>query len=186
MTFLVIDIRILLAVGPKLQRGPVLGRTRPKNCGSILSPSIRRHQTGFKWSPMSFLRTTGPRSLASAKLSTHHVRCLECWGTCIFRQIKFLDTTGSYATADWMRLETGTRANPARALTHHIAEGFYPMGRSIRNAESESAESGRTTKNLAISESCKSRSVFAQDRTIACSLALNGPRQQRFMRWSTD
>jgi hypothetical protein len=59
-----------------------------------------------------------------------------------------------------MRLETRTRANPARALTHHMAEGFYVMSRSIRNAEGDSAGPGKTTKKLAISESCGSPTSF--------------------------
>jgi hypothetical protein len=36
------------------------------------------------------------------------------------------------------------------------AEGFYPMSRSRRNAKGDSAGSGKTTKNVAISEACKS------------------------------
>jgi hypothetical protein len=42
-----------------------------------------------------------------------------------------------------LRLETRTRANPARALTHHMAEGLYPMGRSIRNAKGDSGGIGQ-------------------------------------------
>jgi hypothetical protein len=57
--------------------------------------------------------------------------------------------------------ETRTRANPERALTYHMAEGFYAMSRSIRKAKGESAGPGKTTKNLAISQSCKSAMSFS-------------------------
>ena len=79
-----------------------------------VSEGTRRDSNGHR---MSFLRTTGPRSLASAKLSTHHVRCLECWGTCIFRQIKSLDTTGSGKTTKTLRFLS--LAGYQRVFAHH-------------------------------------------------------------------
>ena len=41
-----------------------------------------------------------------------------------------------------------TRANPARGLTHHMAEGFYLMGRSIRNAKAIPPDRARPPKAL--------------------------------------
>jgi hypothetical protein len=41
-----------------------------------------------------------------------------------------------------------------------MAEGFYAMNRTIRNAKADSAAPDKTTKKLAISESCKSTMSF--------------------------
>ena len=58
------------------------------------------------------------------------------------------------------------------SLARHMAGGFYPMSRSIRNAKGDSARSGKTRKTLRFLSLAKSPMdpVFAHHTTICDAL----------------